>query len=36
LHQKLRETFGVEPGNGVFYGPVKMNGKGDFLNKEDL
>lgn len=36
LHQKLKATFAVTAGNGVYYGPVKMQGKGDFFDKADF
>jgi bla regulator protein BlaR1 len=36
LQQKLKETYGIGPRNGLFYGPVKMNGTGVFLDKKDL
>jgi beta-lactamase regulating signal transducer with metallopeptidase domain len=36
LHQKLKDQYGVKPNNGLYYGPVKMNGTGVFLDKKDL
>jgi len=36
LHQRLKTEYGVKPHNGLYYGPVKMNGTGVFLDKQDL
>jgi len=36
LHQKLKDQYGIKPNNGLYYGPVKMNGTGVFLDKKDL
>jgi len=36
LHQKLKNQYGIKHNNGLFFGPVKMNGTGVFLDKQDL
>jgi bla regulator protein BlaR1 len=36
LQQKLKEKFKIKADHGLYYGPVKMNGRGVFLDKDDL
>lgn len=36
LQQKLKEKFKIKADHGLYYGPVKMNGIGVFLDKDDL
>ncbi|MHA4741692.1 M56 family metallopeptidase [Dyadobacter sp. MSC1_007] len=36
LQQKLKEKFNIKADHGLYYGPVKMNGRGVFLDKGDL
>ncbi|WP_188927782.1 M56 family metallopeptidase [Dyadobacter endophyticus] len=36
LQQKLKEKFKIKADHGLYYGPVKMNGSGVFLDKGDL
>ena len=36
LQQKLKEKFRIKADHGLYYGPVKMNGRGVFLDKDDL
>ncbi len=36
LQQKLKEEFSIKADHGLYYGPVKMNGRGVFLDKDDL
>lgn len=36
LQQKLKEKFRIKADHGLYYGPVKMNGRGVFLDKGDL
>lgn len=36
LQQKLKEKFKIKADHGLYYGPVKMNGRGVFLDKGDL
>lgn len=36
LQQKLKEKFKIKADHGLYYGPVKMNGAGVFLDKDDL
>lgn len=36
LQEKLKAKYNIKPGQGLYYGPVKMNGQGVFLDKEDV
>lgn len=36
LQQQLKEKYGVSPQNGLYYGPVKITGRGSFFDKRDL
>jgi hypothetical protein len=36
LQRKLMETYGIKHSYGLYYGPVKMGGKGVILDKGDL
>jgi beta-lactamase regulating signal transducer with metallopeptidase domain len=36
IQQKLKEKFNIKADHGLYYGPVKMNGRGVFLDKGDL
>jgi len=33
LQARLKNKYGIKPGNGLYYGPVKMTGTGVFLDK---
>ncbi len=35
LQARLKSKYGIKPGNGLYYGPVKMTGTGVFLDKEN-
>jgi bla regulator protein BlaR1 len=34
LQQRLKAKYGVSAGNGLYYGPVKMTGRGVFIDEE--
>jgi bla regulator protein BlaR1 len=34
LQQRLKAKYGVREGNGLYYGPVKMTGRGVFIDEE--
>jgi bla regulator protein BlaR1 len=36
LQQKLKESYGIKPNYGLYYGPVKTGGQGIVLDKKDL
>ena len=36
LYQKLRTRYLTEPGNGYFYGPVQITGRGYFFDKKEI
>jgi hypothetical protein len=36
LHQKLKTLYGIHERFGLYYGPVKMNGTGVFMDKKDV
>ena len=36
LQEKLKAKYNIKAGQGLYYGPVKMNGQGVFLDKEDV
>jgi hypothetical protein len=36
LQQKLKQKYNISTGNGLYYGDVKMTGKGIFLDKDNI
>lgn len=36
LHHTFTETFRIEKGHGLYYGPVKVTGTGSFFDQKDL
>ncbi|GAB3949075.1 hypothetical protein GCM10028805_24840 [Spirosoma harenae] len=36
LQQRLKDQYGVKPNYGLYYGPIKMIGKGIIMDKEDM